>query len=215
MPTSIANITWPFVPGSLSTLVEYRVDGTTTWIQPTSPMNPTPTNSYPITITDNVVYDARLTTNGVGCAPRSMTFPFGKTTTTTTSTTTTTTTTISGISFYSNSVTGGDTGTLNIKINGSTVVNTSSTTSATIPGVINGNLITSMLTQTGSGRAHLVVTDITTSTILYDSALVGSPGTVGPFNFTGTTDQYSIVATFAPTTTTTTTSSSTTTTTTT
>lgn len=74
MPTSLANITWTFVPGSLSTLVEYRVDGSTTWIQPSSPTNPTLTNNYPIIINDNVLYNVRLTTNGVACAPRSMTF---------------------------------------------------------------------------------------------------------------------------------------------
>src|SRR5260221_1538805 len=74
MPTAIATLTWPFVPGSLSTLVEYRVDGTSIWIHPTSPMNPTPSNNYPLVINDNVLYDVRLTTNGVACAPKSMTF---------------------------------------------------------------------------------------------------------------------------------------------
>lgn len=74
MSTTLATISWTFVPGSLSTLVEYRVSGTMTWIQPTSPMNPTPGNSYPLTLTDNVQYDIRLTTNGVACAPKSMTF---------------------------------------------------------------------------------------------------------------------------------------------
>jgi hypothetical protein len=70
---SIANICWDFVPGSLSTLVEYRVSGDDVWIQPTSPSNPTTTNCYPITIEDNVYYDVRLTTNGIRCAPRSRT----------------------------------------------------------------------------------------------------------------------------------------------
>lgn len=75
---SIATITWDFVPGSLSTLVEYRVSGTTTWIKPTSPNNPTATNSYPLTIDENVFYDVRLTTNGIRCAARSTTFQIFK-----------------------------------------------------------------------------------------------------------------------------------------
>lgn len=72
--SSIANITWAFVPGSLSTLIEYRVSGTTTWIHPTSPNNPTTQNTYPLTIDDNVYYDVRLTTNGSRCAAKSTTF---------------------------------------------------------------------------------------------------------------------------------------------
>lgn len=71
---STANITWDFVPGSLSTLVEYRVSGDTVWITPGSPANPTTQNTYPIAIEDNVYYDVRLTTNGIRCAARSITF---------------------------------------------------------------------------------------------------------------------------------------------
>lgn len=74
MSTSVATISWNFVPGSISTLVEYRVTGTITWIRPSFPMNPTATNEYPLTITDNVTYDVRLTTNGINCGPRSTTF---------------------------------------------------------------------------------------------------------------------------------------------
>lgn len=70
---TIANITWNFVPGSLSTLVEYRVSGTSTWTIPNIPTNPTPNNTYPIEIQDNIYYDIRLTTNGIACGPRSMT----------------------------------------------------------------------------------------------------------------------------------------------
>lgn len=70
----IATICWDFVPGSLSTLVEYRVDGETAWITPTSPNNPTITNCYSLTIEDNTFYDVRLTTNGISCGPKSTTF---------------------------------------------------------------------------------------------------------------------------------------------
>ncbi len=76
--SSIATISWDFVPGSLSTLVEYRVTGDTLWIMPTSPNNPTLTNSYPILIDDNTYYDVRLTTNGISCGPRSITFQIFK-----------------------------------------------------------------------------------------------------------------------------------------
>lgn len=69
----IATICWEFVPGSLSTKVEYRVHGDTTWLVPTSPDNPTQTNCYPLTIETNVIYDVRLTTNGISCGPRSTT----------------------------------------------------------------------------------------------------------------------------------------------
>lgn len=71
--STIANITWPFVPGSLATKVEYRVSGTTTWIQPTTPNNPTPGNTYPLTISDNIMYDVRLTTIASTCSPKSTT----------------------------------------------------------------------------------------------------------------------------------------------
>lgn len=70
---STANITWNFVPGSLSTLIEYRVSGTETWLVPGSPANPTQLNTYPLVIDENVLYDVRLTTNGIRCASRSTT----------------------------------------------------------------------------------------------------------------------------------------------
>lgn len=71
---AIANITWGFVPGSLSTLVEYKEASSSVWIIPTTPTNPTITNSYSLTIDDNVIYDVRLTTNGITCGPKSTTF---------------------------------------------------------------------------------------------------------------------------------------------
>lgn len=72
--SSFATITWNYVPGSLSTLVEYREQGDIVWITPTSPNNPTVLNTYTLEIEDNVIYDVRLTTNGIGCGPRSTTF---------------------------------------------------------------------------------------------------------------------------------------------
>lgn len=70
----IATICWDFVPGSLSTKVEYRESGETTWITPVSPNNPTLTNCYPLAIETNIIYDVRLTTNGISCGPKSTTF---------------------------------------------------------------------------------------------------------------------------------------------
>jgi len=72
--STTAIISWGFVPGSLSTLVEYRVAGTTTWIVPNIPTNPTTSNSYPLIINNDVIYDVRLTTNGATCGPKSTTF---------------------------------------------------------------------------------------------------------------------------------------------
>ena len=73
MSQSIANLTWPNVPGSFSTLVEYKLSTSSTWITPPSPQNPTPNNFFPITITDGFTYDVRLTTNGTTCGPSSTT----------------------------------------------------------------------------------------------------------------------------------------------
>lgn len=72
--SSIANISWTFVPGSLSTLIEYKESTSSVWLTPTSPNNPTTTNSYPLVIQDNTLYDVRLTTNGIRCSPKSTTF---------------------------------------------------------------------------------------------------------------------------------------------
>lgn len=69
----IATICWDFVPGSLSTLVQYKVSGDTNWITPTSPNNPTITNCYPLVIEEETTYDVKLTTNGVACGPKATT----------------------------------------------------------------------------------------------------------------------------------------------
>lgn len=74
MSTSIANITWANVPGSLNTKVEYKLSTSSTWVVPPSPQNPTTNNFYPLDIIDGFIYDVRLTTNGANCGPRSVTF---------------------------------------------------------------------------------------------------------------------------------------------
>lgn len=71
---AIVNITWNFVPGSLSTLVEYKLSSSSTWITPTSPNNPTTQNTYTLIVNENTFYDVRLTTNGIRCSSRSTTF---------------------------------------------------------------------------------------------------------------------------------------------
>lgn len=68
-----ATITWDNVPGSFSTLFEYKLAASSTWITPSSPANPTPSNSYTIMVTEGTYYDIRLTTNGGNCAPKSST----------------------------------------------------------------------------------------------------------------------------------------------
>jgi hypothetical protein len=73
MSSSIANITWPFVSGSVSTKVEYKLHTDTTWTMPVSPTNPTTNNFYPLSILNGLTYDVRLTTNGVNCGPNSTT----------------------------------------------------------------------------------------------------------------------------------------------
>lgn len=73
MATTVATVEWDFVPGSLNTLVEYKPSSTSTWITPTSPLNPTPGNTYPLTLTIGDQYDVRLTTNGATCGPTSTT----------------------------------------------------------------------------------------------------------------------------------------------
>jgi hypothetical protein len=72
--SAFATITWSYVPGSLSTLVEYKLHGDTVWIKPTSPNNPTVLNTYTLEVETDTVYDVRLTTNGIACGPRSTTF---------------------------------------------------------------------------------------------------------------------------------------------
>lgn len=74
MPTSIANISWIRPAGSTGTLIEYKPSSSTTWVQPTSPDNPTLATTYPLTIEDNVSYDVRLTNFGARCTPRATTF---------------------------------------------------------------------------------------------------------------------------------------------
>jgi len=74
MSTSIATISWTPPPGSTGTLVEYKLASSSTWITPTTPNNPTLAATYPLTITDNQVYNVRLTNYGARCLPRSRTF---------------------------------------------------------------------------------------------------------------------------------------------
>lgn len=68
-----AIIKWDFVPGSLGTLVEYRQEGTSTWITPSTSPNPTTNNFYVLDIDFNIFYDIRLTTQGATCGPGSIT----------------------------------------------------------------------------------------------------------------------------------------------
>ena len=74
--SSIANLTWTPVPGSTSTLVEYKAATDTDWTVATGAGdNPTIYNTYSITLQDGVQYYYRLTTNGIRCAPTSITGP--------------------------------------------------------------------------------------------------------------------------------------------
>lgn len=70
---TIADISWDYVPGSLGTLVEYKLHSSSMWITPSAPANPTNTNNYPIPVADDVYYDVRLTTTSNFCSPKSIT----------------------------------------------------------------------------------------------------------------------------------------------
>lgn len=74
--SSVATVTWSFVPGSLATKVEYKKASDSNWITPTIPTNPTPTNTYPLSVEDNIVYDLRLSTISGTCTPKSTTTQF-------------------------------------------------------------------------------------------------------------------------------------------
>lgn len=69
-------INWDYVPGSLSTTVEYKLQSSSTWITPSSPPNPTSSNHYAIDLVQGEYYDIRLTTNGISCGPRSTTIQY-------------------------------------------------------------------------------------------------------------------------------------------
>lgn len=71
--TRVNIIQWTPIPGSTGTKVEYRIQGSGTWLLPSSPANPTSNNNYPLTMTDGVYYDVRLTTIASFCGPRSIT----------------------------------------------------------------------------------------------------------------------------------------------
>jgi len=83
--------------GSTGTLIEYKKYGDLTWTVPSTPANPTTTNSYPLSLEEGATYYIALSSVGTNCSAgkiiRAITIPFNTTTTTTTSSTTTTTTT--------------------------------------------------------------------------------------------------------------------------
>lgn len=128
------------------------------------------------------------------------------TTTTSTSSTTTTTTTIAP-STWSLTVNPGGNGNFNIVVNGITAVNTSATSSGIIT-IHNGDTVATTLIDNIFGNIHLLVTDVTTSTIICNNTVIG-PGYT-PCNFTAAAHTYSFVATVSLTSTTSTTTSTTT-----
>lgn len=213
--TQSITIVWTPVPGALGTQLEYRVHGTTTWILPSSPINPTSLNSYPIVIDPSLIYDVRLTTIGVRCSPRSMTFqilpvvPTTTTSTTTTSTTHTTTTTSSTTTTTTTAAPTTSTTTTSTSSTSSTtttsttgVPTTSTTTTSTTGGPTTSTSSTTTTTTTAAPTTTTTSTTTTTTT--------GAPTTTTTTSSTTTT-----TTTAAPTTTTTTTTTTHTTTTTT
>jgi hypothetical protein len=73
MATKYANITWDEVPGSYGTLVEYRLLGDSVWTKPTTPDNPTLSNTYTIELETGQYYYVRLTTLSNTCGSQSIT----------------------------------------------------------------------------------------------------------------------------------------------
>ena len=74
MAQALAHVTWGAVSGSTGYLIEYRVSGTTTWIQPNNQPNPTLATFYDLTVDYNAFYDVRITSYGARCSPSSRTF---------------------------------------------------------------------------------------------------------------------------------------------
>lgn len=91
------NITFNPTFGSIGTLIEYKEYGSSSWITPTTPPNPTALNTYPLSLEQGKSYYIRVSSVGTNCSKGSVittvTIPAATTTTTTTSSTTTTTTT--------------------------------------------------------------------------------------------------------------------------
>lgn len=201
IPTTIR---WDFVPSSLGTLVEYRIEGSLVWIQPSSPANPTSNNFYTLNILVCTAYDIRLTTISSKCqVGNSITFQIPPTNcvpTTTTSSSTTTTTTIVPTTTTSTTSTSTTTST------------TSSTTTTTTTLVPTTTSTTTTTTTTGAPTTTTTTSSTTTTTTTASPTTTTTTTTIAPTTTT-TSSTTTTTTTQAPTTTTTTTSTTTTTTT--
>jgi hypothetical protein len=67
MATTIVNISWSPVPGSYGTRVQYKEEGTSVWITPLSPTNPTLNTSYTLSLEMGRYYYIKLTTVSNQC----------------------------------------------------------------------------------------------------------------------------------------------------
>lgn len=82
-----------FIPAiGSSTLIEYRKEGETVWIVPSSPSNPTSLFTYPISLDDDSVYYVRVSSISTSCSKKSRIVYIDTSSVTGTTTTTTTTT---------------------------------------------------------------------------------------------------------------------------
>lgn len=62
------NITFFPTPGSFGTLIEYRENGSSVWVTPNSPANPTMLSYFPLELDPNKQYYIRVTAIGQDCA---------------------------------------------------------------------------------------------------------------------------------------------------
>jgi hypothetical protein len=158
-------------------------------------MNPTNLSTYPLVVVNGTTYNVRLTNFAAGCFPRGTTFDIE---------------TGTNDSTWSLTLNGGVTGFLHIVVNGTTVINQTSTGSGSVSFAI-GDSVFVACGMTVAGTVNLIVTDVTTSTILSNTSTTGlSPLT--SYSFIANGDIYSMVGTGNPTTTTTSTTTTTTTT---
>ncbi len=70
MATSNYTITFTPAIGNYGTLIEYREIGSSTWITPSSPPNPTTLTSYDLELEIGKAYIVRLSSNGINCTKK-------------------------------------------------------------------------------------------------------------------------------------------------
>lgn len=70
MASIVYNVTFTPTLGSLGTLIEYKNSVDSTWIVPSTPVNPTTLTTYPLSLETENSYNIRVSSYGGACAPR-------------------------------------------------------------------------------------------------------------------------------------------------